>query len=85
MHVSYAAGTSEGTAKIKLKEKGKGRMTETLTKMAESEKKRQKLSELARKLSQKEWDKLYPPGDYGMLEPGDASGYDGSLEIIVIA
>ena len=35
----------------------------------------EELTELARKLSQKEWDKLLPPRESQEHEPADASGY----------
>lgn len=44
----------------------------------------EELTRLAQALSKREWDKLFPPTDYGTLEPSDATGWTGEVTAEVI-
>ena len=43
----------------------------------------EELVHLARTLSKKEWDKRFPPKDYGTLEPSDATGWTDEVTVEV--
>ena len=44
----------------------------------------EELTHLVRTLSKQEWDRLFPPKDYGTLEPSDATGWTDEVGVTLL-